>query len=152
MSHSGSPDGSGRPLSEYVLHRRVQFYELDSAGIVHFSTYLRYLEEAEHALWRAVGMSIAPRGSEIGYPRVAVAFDYRKPLRFEDEFDIRIRIAAMGEKSISYACVITRGETTMATGTMTIACVRVRAGEPMRSEPLPQDVRARFAVAGDAHV
>ena len=38
-----------RRLSEFTLHRRVQWYELDSAGIVHFSTYFRYMEEAEHA-------------------------------------------------------------------------------------------------------
>ena len=45
---------------EFRLKRRVQFYETDAAGIVHFSTYFRYMEEAEHALWRDAGMSIAP--------------------------------------------------------------------------------------------
>ena len=40
---------------EYRLKRRVQFYETDMAGIVHFSCYFRYLEEAEHAMWRDAG-------------------------------------------------------------------------------------------------
>ena len=31
------------------LSRRVQFYETDAAGIVHFSWFYRYMEEAEHA-------------------------------------------------------------------------------------------------------
>ena len=44
---------------EYRLKRRVQFYETDMAGIVHFSWFFRYLEEAEHAMWRAAGLSIA---------------------------------------------------------------------------------------------
>ena len=56
------------PLSEYTLHRRVMFHELDSAGIVHFSIYFRYMEEAEHALWREAGLSIAARGAEVGFP------------------------------------------------------------------------------------
>ena len=73
-------------LSEFKLKRRVAFYETDAAGIVHFSCYLRYLEEAEHALWRAAGLSIAPRDSEYGWPRVAVTGEYGNPLRFEDEF------------------------------------------------------------------
>ena len=45
--------------SEYRLKRRVQFYETDMAGIVHFSWFFRYLEEAEHAMWREAGLSIA---------------------------------------------------------------------------------------------
>lgn len=39
--------------------RRVQFAETDLAGMVHFANFFRYMEEAEHALWRAAGMSIA---------------------------------------------------------------------------------------------
>ena len=57
--------------SEYRFRRRVQFYETDAAGIVHFSWYFRYMEEAEHALWREAGLSIHARDSEIGWPRVA---------------------------------------------------------------------------------
>ena len=45
---------------EFRYRRRVQFAETDMAGIVHFSWYFRYMEEAEHALWRAAGLSIAP--------------------------------------------------------------------------------------------
>ena len=45
--------------SEFRLRRRVQFYETDAAGMVHFSWFFRYMEEAEHALWREAGLSIA---------------------------------------------------------------------------------------------
>ncbi len=78
--------------SEYRLRRRVQFHEVDSVGIVHFSCYFRYMEEAEHALWREAGLSIAPKERGIGFPRVATSFDFAQPLRFEDECDILIRI------------------------------------------------------------
>src|SRR5262245_66572431 len=87
------------PRSEFTLRRRVQFYELDSAGIVHFSNYFRYMEEAEHAFWRATGMSIAPPGSEIGYPRVNVKCDYHRPLKFEDEVVVRVRVTTMEQQA-----------------------------------------------------
>ena len=45
-------------VSEYRLRRRVQFYETDAAGIVHFSWFFRYMEEAEHALWREAGLML----------------------------------------------------------------------------------------------
>ena len=133
------------PLSEFTLRRRVQFYELDSAGIVHFSCYFRYMEEAEHAMWRAAGLSIAPPGAAIGFPRVSVSCDYEKPLHFEDDFEVWIRIETLGPKTIGYACTITRGETRVATGTMTAVCVRTNP-PPMRAIEIPKEIAARFAV------
>jgi len=67
----------------FTLRRRVQFYETDAAGIVHFSWFFRYMEEAEHAMWRDAGLSIHPGVSDLGWPRIAASFDFRRPLRFE---------------------------------------------------------------------
>jgi YbgC/YbaW family acyl-CoA thioester hydrolase len=130
--------------SEYRLTRRVQFAETDMAGVVHFSWYFRYMEEAEHAFWRAVGLSVAPKGAEIGWPRVAASCEYRRPLHFEDEFEVHIRIDALTDKTIRFACVLTRGADQIATGSMTVACVSQRAGEPMRARSIPADIVARF--------
>lgn len=133
--------------SEYRLRRRVQFYETDAAGIVHFSWFFRYMEEAEHALWREAGLSIHVPGSEYGFPRVATSFDYRRALRFEQEFDIHIRITAMTSKSIQYACEMSDGDGRIASGTLTIVCVKHRPNEPMVSAEIPSDIRSRFQVA-----
>jgi YbgC/YbaW family acyl-CoA thioester hydrolase len=130
--------------SEYRLTRRVQFAETDMAGVVHFSWYFRYMEEAEHAFWRAVGLSVAPKGAEIGWPRVAASCEYRRPLHFEDEFEVHIRIDALTDKTIRFACVLTRGADQIATGSMTVACVSQRPGEPMRARSIPADIVARF--------
>jgi YbgC/YbaW family acyl-CoA thioester hydrolase len=141
MSHSA--------LSEFRLKRRVQFYETDMAGIVHFSNYFRYMEEAEHELWREAGMSIAAAGAEIGWPRVAVSFEYHRPLRFEDDFEGHLRVAELMEKAIRFSCVIMRDETRIATGAMTVVCVRKQPGQPMKSVAIPPDIAARFRVAAD---
>jgi YbgC/YbaW family acyl-CoA thioester hydrolase len=132
---------------EYRHKRRVQFYETDAAGIVHFSWFFRYMEEAEHALWREAGLSIAPAGAEIGWPRVAAAFDYHRPLHFEDEFEVSIAIAAITKKTIQYTCLITRGHTKIATGNLTIACVSKRAHEPLRAIEIPHEISSRLQVA-----
>lgn len=143
------PDSAPR-LSQYRLHRRVQFYEVDSVGIVHFSWFPRYMEEAEHALWRAAGLSIAPKGSDVGFPRVSVSFDFRSPLHFEDEFDVLIRIAAIGRRSLRYACEITCGGRQVATGSLTIASVRRADDGTMQAVPIPEGIASRFEVAPDA--
>jgi YbgC/YbaW family acyl-CoA thioester hydrolase len=135
------------PVSEHRLTRRVQFAETDAAGIVHFTSYFRYMEEAEHALWRAAGLSIAPPGSAVGWPRVFASFDYHRALRFEDEFLISIRITAIDDRRMSYVCELTRGAKKVATGALTIACVSKGQGESMRAIPIPSDIAARFRAA-----
>ena len=136
--------------SEYRLRRRVQFYETDMAGIVHFSWFFRYMEEAEHALWRESGLSIHVPGSEYGFPRVSTSFDYHRALRFEQEFDIHIRVTAITRKSIQDTCELTDGETRIASGTLTIVCVRHRPNEPMVSAEIPDEIRSRLQVAPGA--
>jgi acyl-CoA thioester hydrolase len=136
-------------LSEHTIRRRVQFHEVDSAGIVHFSNYFRYMEEAEHALWRAAGLSIAAPDAVVGFPRVAAAFDYRRPLRFEDEVDVRIRIAALSRRTIRYACTLAVGDAVVAEGTMTVVCVRMGV-EPLESVSVPDAIASRFEAVADA--
>jgi len=125
----------------------VQFYELDSAGIVHFSWYFRYMEEAEHALWREAGLSIAPPDAAVAFPRVAASFEYHTPLRFEDVFDVHIRIAAIGEKSIRYTCAIERDGVAIATGTAAVVCASRGPDGTMKSVPIPAAIAGRFEVA-----
>jgi YbgC/YbaW family acyl-CoA thioester hydrolase len=133
-------------VSECRMRRRVRFYEVDGAGIVHFSWFFRYMEEAEYELWRSAGLRSAAMPG-IGLPRVAATFDYKRPLRFEDEFEACIQITSIREKTIAYSCVLTLGEDTVASGTMTIACVRVAPGEPMRAIPWPAEIAERLKVA-----
>jgi len=132
--------------SEYRLKRRVQFYETDAAGIVHFSWYLRYLEEAEHALWRKIGLSIASPNATIGWPRVSVTFEYKHPLHFEDEFEVHLRVAELTNKTIRYSCDLVMGETSIATGSMTIACVQRGPGKSIKATQIPKDISNLFQV------
>ena len=133
--------------TEFVYKRRVQFAETDLAGIVHFSWYFRYMEEAEHAMWRSLGMSIVAPGHEVGFPRVAATCDYMAPLRFEDEVDVQIIIEALNRRTIKYRCTLVRGTTTVATGSMTTACVDKRPGEPLRAIEVPAEIADRFRAA-----
>jgi acyl-CoA thioester hydrolase len=143
---SGTLSKSSR-CSEHRIRRRVQFHETDAAGIVHFSCFFRYMEEAEHALWRAAGLSIVRSAGGLGFPRVAANFEFHRALRFEDEFDISIQIVAIKKKSIGYACSITRGDERVATGTLTIVCVSRGPGGEMKAAPIPAEIADRFEVA-----
>jgi 4-hydroxybenzoyl-CoA thioesterase/acyl-CoA thioester hydrolase len=129
---------------EYRHKRRVQFYETDAARIVHFSWFFRYMEEAEHRYGARAVSASRRRAAEIGWPHVAAAFDYHRPLHFEEEFEVSIAIAAITKKTIQYTCLITRGHTKIATGNLTGACVSKRAREPLRTIDIPSEIAARL--------
>jgi YbgC/YbaW family acyl-CoA thioester hydrolase len=135
------------PVSQHTIRRRVQFHETDMAGLVHFSRFFNYMEEAEHALWRAAGISIHPPGSDLGWPRLHASFDFHRALRFEDEFEVRMRVEAIEERTIRYTCHLSREGTKIATGRLTIACARRRPDEPLRGIAIPAEIASRFAVA-----
>jgi len=132
-------------VSEATIRRQVRFYECDPAGIVHFSWFFRYMEEAEYALWRRAGVRLGPT-AEMAFPRVAATFDYRRPLRYEDEFEARIQVASIRSKTIKYSCELTLNGELAASGTMTVACVRKTPGAPMRAMPFPPEIIGRFSV------
>jgi acyl-CoA thioester hydrolase len=133
-------------VTEFHMRRRVQFYETDAAGIVHFSWFFRYMEEAEHALWRELGLTVFPLDNAIGWPRVSASFDFRNALRFEDEFDVFLSVAAMTNKTISYACVLRRGEVEIAKGKLIVACVRKHPDGSMKAIDIPPEIASRFQV------
>lgn len=126
------------------MSRRVQFSETDVAGLVHFSNFFRYFEDAEHALWREAGLSIHPEHSPIGWPRVAAACEFHRPLRFEQEFEISVRISELGKRTISYSGEITREGARIATASWKIACVARLADGTMKSAEIPADVAHRL--------
>ena len=132
---------------EFRYARRVQFAETDLAGIVHFSWYFRYMEEAEHALWRAAGLTIARAGETMGWPRISASFDYSRPLHFEDEIEVIVRIAAVEQRTIQYAVTIVRAGAVIGRGSMRIACVRKQPGTPMGSMDIPEEVVTALARA-----
>jgi YbgC/YbaW family acyl-CoA thioester hydrolase len=148
MSAMSAPDNkidSTEPGFKYS--RSVFFYETDLAGVVHFSCYFRYMEEAEHALWRAAGLTVDRAGADLGYPRVSATFDYKNPLFFEDRFLVVARVHAVSRRTIKYSFVFTRGDTPIGTGWLTTACaVRTEDGS-MRSVPVPSDVVPKLRAA-----
>jgi len=133
-----------RPTSEVRVRRRVLFSETDAAGLVHFSNFFRYLEDAEHQLWRDAGLSIHGEASPIGWPRVAASCEFHRPLRFEQEFDVIVRIAEMTKRTIAYTGEISRDGERIATGTWKIACVTRLPDGTIRSADIPANVAERL--------
>ena len=132
-------------MSSY--RRRVQFAETDAAGMVHFSIFFRYMEEAEHALWRQAGMDIFANHEERSWPRISANFDFKAPLRFQDEFEVRTEIAAVSRRTIQWAHVLMRGDTVIGTGSVTAVYVAKNRDGSMKATEIPAEIISQLRAA-----
>ncbi len=122
----------------FTTRRRVEFRDTDAAGIVHFSVFFTYMEQAEHALLRSVGLGVITEveGQEISFPRVHAECDYRSPIKFEQWVDIEIVVQRIGSRSITYGFKFRCEDRDVADGSITAACCELSGSRPV-SVPIP---------------
>lgn len=151
----------------FSFTRRVEFCETDAAGIAHFSAFLCYMEQAEHALLRHLGTSVSTEigdGWHLSWPRVHVSCDYRGSVRFEDCLNIQVRVERLGTRSVTYgfdfaleenagggdsntagaAAGSPRRGQSLAVGKVVAVCCKVRTGSPLESLEIPEELRVKL--------
>jgi acyl-CoA thioesterase FadM len=126
-----------------VLRRRIEWIDTDAAGIYHWTTTMRLAEAAEAALHTALGIA----GRTFGVtPRVRVAAEFHRPLRFNDPVELDFRVAAVGRSSVRYALTLTGPDGVAATGEITAALIDA---ESRRATPWPDDMRRLLSEGGE---
>jgi YbgC/YbaW family acyl-CoA thioester hydrolase len=145
----------------FSCRRRVAFSETDLAGIMHFSVFLRWMEDAEHAFYRSLGLSVHPSqqgfpDTETGWPRLKVSAEYRQPLQFEEEAEIEVLVAEMRSKAIRLVFHIWKhpdnpaSRSLAASGEFVVVAVRATPGtREMKATAIPDTFRARIEPAPD---
>ena len=135
---------------EYTEERRVEFAETDMAGIVHFANFFRFMERAEHAFFRTLGITLHTDGEvQNGWVRVAANCDYLKPLHYPDAFTVHLAVRKKGVHSLAYDFTFrdTDGEVA-ARGKLTVVHVeRAAPGAPFRAAAIPAAVDSQIEVA-----
>jgi YbgC/YbaW family acyl-CoA thioester hydrolase len=138
---------------EYTVVRQVEFSDTDMAGIMHFSNFFKFMETAEHAFFRSLGLSIHTTDPEpLGWPRVHADCDFRYPLRFEDSVEVRLLVREKREKSIVYTFYFRKlneqPHREVARGSLAVACVqRDRATGRLTGVPIPKAIADKIEVA-----
>lgn len=136
---------------EFTITRRVEFSETDMAGIMHYSNFFRFMETAEHGFFRSLGFSIVTTQTDppVGWPRVHASCDFKQPLRFEDEVEVRLLVTEKRSKSLGYQFQFRKvGEpAVIAVGKLTVVCVVKGTDGKMAASPIPAELAAKIEVA-----
>jgi YbgC/YbaW family acyl-CoA thioester hydrolase len=133
-------------MKVFRVSRIVEFGETDMAGIVHFSNFFRYMESAECAFLRSLGLGVKLdwEGRALGFPRVAASCDYQSPARFEDVLDVDVSVLRLGTKSVTYCFEFTRQGQPIAKGQVTSVCCRIVGEHQWESIAIPESYRDRL--------
>lgn len=137
-------------MAKFIYQRRVEFADTDMAGMVHFSRFFCFMEEAEHHFLRSVGLSVMPRisGNPCGMPRVSAHMDFIQPARFEDLLEIVLEVETIGNSSVSYLGKILRQDQLLATGKIVVVLCEMVPGGSARSLPIPDWMREKLMTGG----
>lgn len=142
-------------MHDYRIRRKVEYVDTDMSGIVHFSRFLIYMENAEHAFLKAVGANVHmsdSEGREISWPRVAVSCEYLSPARYGDELEIHLRVVRKGVRSMTYSFEIACGGATLARGKSTCACCVMNDPSGIKAIPIPEEIAARIEESSERAV
>ena len=139
-----SPDLAAKPGFRFTHPMRVRWAEVDMQGVVFNPNYLMYFDVGVTEYWRAVAGGDANLLSDVLAHVYAVksTVEYRASARFDDEIEVRARMARLGRTSLVIAFEIVRGEEILITGEN----VYVHAHDG-RSEPWP----AHFIAHAEAY-
>ena len=122
---------------------RVRWAEVDAQNIVFNGHYLTYFDVAITEFWRAIGLpypqSIEGTGGDLFVVRSLV--NYHAPAHFDDEIEVVIQIAKLGNSSITFELEIFRGEILLISGDL----VYVHA-DPVQRKSLTVPEKFRRAI------
>jgi len=130
----------GEPAA-FALRVRVYYEDTDTAGIVYYANYLRFMERARTEWLRQVGFEHGPLRAQHGvvFTVARVEVDYRRPARLDDLLEVSVAVAEARRASFTLDQRVTRAkeEEVLCRGRVRVACVDA---DRMRPRAIPEEV------------
>ena len=111
------------------------------------------METAEHGFYRHLGFSVVLKEFDppLGFPRVSVECDFKKPARFEDMLEVHLLVREKKSKALRYLFKFRNLSASpsheVARGSLTIVCVAHGGDGKMSSVSIPKEIADLIQVA-----
>ena len=123
---------------QQTITLRVRYPEVDAMGYLHHSRFFQYFEIGRVELLRSMGHSYADLERQgVFFVVVKAEIRFRAPARYDDELTLTTRLTRSTHVRYDHAYELKRGETLLAEGSTTIACVD-RSGQVIQ---IPESMR-----------
>jgi acyl-CoA thioester hydrolase len=135
---------------KFSARTRVGFSDTDAQGIVYYGRYLPYFDLARVEYHRKLGLLDMEIGDDgVEFVMRALAVEYHAPAVFDDEIEVYVRVARIGNTSATYefAAYRARDDVLMVNATQTLVLVDL---EERQACEIPAEFRERIrALEGD---
>ena len=98
----------------FVHRETVRFRDLDPMGHVNNAVYLTWIETARIEFLRSLGAFDGPDTTEMTMILARAEVDFRAPLGFGEEVELRVGLARVGTKSFDLVYELRSGERVVA--------------------------------------
>ena len=118
---------------------RVRYSEVDCQGLVYFAHYATYCDVAIHEFFRSLpyDYSEVRKTSGTDFNIVRALVEYRRPLRFDEAFEVEIRLGRIGRSSLTFRPALIALEEIEPRATAEMVSVHADQAS-MRAVPLPE--------------
>ena len=119
---------------------RVYYEDTDTAGVVYYANYLRYLERGRTEWLRALGVEQLGLALEAGlvFAVRSLNIEYLKPARLDDQLAVLTVPTFLGRAQVTLRQWIERGGETLVEASVRIACLKTTT---MKPAALPAGIR-----------
>ncbi|MBN8870188.1 MAG: acyl-CoA thioesterase [Solirubrobacterales bacterium] len=119
---------------------RVRYNECDRVGIVFNSNYLVYTDVVATEFWREhLGGYSEFNGLGLDVVLAEANIRFRRPLEFDDEFEVRASVSAVTARSLTLEFDFTRAGEQIAEIEISYVCVD---SEQHTAQPIPEQIRS----------
>jgi acyl-CoA thioester hydrolase len=125
----------------FAYRQRVRFGETDLQGVVYYANYLLFAEVGRIAFLRQLGIVYERDllAHEIDFTIGEARVRYRAPLRFDDEYDIKVRVGEIRHSSWTFEYAIDRADGTHCADVSTVQVMLDR--KTWRATRIPAELR-----------
>ncbi|KJE49947.1 MULTISPECIES: thioesterase family protein [Acidiplasma] len=101
-----------------IIKKHLEWGETDPAQIVFYPNYFRWFDAAGHELFKYLGIPLKKlmETENIILPILNVSAKFIKPLKYDDDFEIRPYISKINEKTIEITYEVYKDNVLHATG------------------------------------
>ena len=123
------PEGAA---ADFSIPVRVYYEDTDTAGVVYYANYLRFMERARTEWLRTLGFEQDKLSQEerIIFAVRAIKVDFFKPGRFNELLQATVGVRRVGGASLTFEQRVLRDATTLCQAEVKVACLDVQSFAP----------------------
>jgi acyl-CoA thioester hydrolase len=125
---------------------RVYYEDTDTAGVVYYANYLRFLERGRTEWLRALGVGQQRLAEESGivFAVRSLNIEYLRPARLDDQLAVLTELTLAGRAQVTLKQWIERCGETLVEATVRVACLDAKR---MKPAALPAEIRRKMGAS-----